>query len=215
MTGHFKYEELVQSEEDNSSDISNLHPCVVSTKWWRIPFLSFIVGGALLAGATGFMIGKHVQQHSLDMDWFSPPDDVRITYDYQRQFADRPNNSTQDPWTEIMAPANGFIQHPSISAELHGVSVFHQLHCLNAIRRAYWAAIDGIPISHVSRPAHVRHCIDYLRQSLMCHADTNLEPVIKDLGGVTGFGSEHKCRDFEKVKEWVGAWAPVISDDRQ
>ncbi|KAI0448093.1 hypothetical protein F4803DRAFT_496473 [Xylaria telfairii] len=60
----------------------------------------------------------------------------------------------------------------------------------------------------MTRPAHVRHCIDYLRQSLMCHADTNLEPVRKDLGGVTGFGSEHKCRDFDKLKDWVGMWTP-------
>ena len=55
----------------------------------------------------------------------------------------------------------------------------------------------------MTRPAHVRHCIDYLRQSLMCHADTNLEPIIEELGGATGFGSEHKCRNFEKIKGWV------------
>ena len=53
----------------------------------------------------------------------------------------------------------------------------------------------------MTRPAHVRHCIDYLRQSLMCHADTNLEPIIEELGGATGFGSEHKCRNFEKIKD--------------
>lgn len=34
--------------------------------------------------------------------------------------------------------------------------------------------------------AHVRHCLDYLRQSIMCAADSNLEPVNDNLGGVTG-----------------------------
>jgi hypothetical protein len=59
--------------------------------------------------------------------------------------------------------------------------------------------------SHVN-PAHVRHCIDYLRQSLMCHADTNIEPVVERLDGVKGFGSVHQCRDFNSVMDWIELW---------
>lgn len=44
----------------------------------------------------------------------------------------------------------------------------------------------------------------------MCHADTNLEPIIPELGGASGFGSEHKCRDFARVKEFVGEWGTVV-----
>lgn len=55
-------------------------------------------------------------------------------------------------------------------------------------------------------PAHVRHCIDYLRQSLMCHADTNIEPIEESLGGVRGFGVEHHCRNFDSVMSWITEW---------
>lgn len=40
----------------------------------------------------------------------------------------------------------------------------------------------------------------------MCHADTNLEPVVADIGGVTGFGSERKCRDYSRVTAWADEW---------
>jgi hypothetical protein len=76
----------------------------------------------------------------------------------------------------------------------------------NTIRDAYWAALDGIEAHHhISKP-HVRHCIDYLRQTLLCHADANLEPPNMELGGVTGFGVERKCRDVSKLYSWAEEW---------
>lgn len=49
---------------------------------------------------------------------------------------------------------------------------------------------------------HVRHCLDYLRQSLMCAADSTLEPVEPDLNGVTGWTVERTCRSYTDVKLW-------------
>jgi hypothetical protein len=37
----------------------------------------------------------------------------------------------------------------------------------------------------------------------MCAADTNLEPVNFELGGVTGWQFNRTCRDFEGVKKWA------------
>jgi hypothetical protein len=34
--------------------------------------------------------------------FLAPPDEVRITYHYQRQFAARPDNLTQDPWKTVI-----------------------------------------------------------------------------------------------------------------
>ncbi|KAI1424882.1 hypothetical protein F5Y12DRAFT_749652 [Xylaria sp. FL1777] len=98
-------------------------------------------------------------------------------------------------------------KHPEISPTPQCLSVYHQLH-EDAIRHGYWAAVDGVNPTHHGRPAHVRHCIDYLRQSLMCHADTNLEPIQADLAGVTGFGSEKNCRDYGRVTAWADIWRP-------
>ena len=78
----------------------------------------------------------------------------------------------------------------------------------------YYAALDGTleQMQHVADhnkrpdPHHLRHCFDYLRQALVCTADTNLEPVDWELGGVTGWKYERKCRDFEVVKAWADEW---------
>ncbi|KAI2607961.1 S-adenosyl-L-methionine-dependent methyltransferase [Hypoxylon sp. NC1633] len=43
---------------------------------------------------------------------------------------------------------------------------------------------------------HIRHCIDLLRQSLMCNADLVIELKNEELGGVTGFGTMHRCIDW-------------------
>lgn len=66
--------------------------------------------------------------------------------------------------------------------------------------------MEGVePGLHV-KPRHIHHCLDYLRQSIMCHADANLEPIDMTLGGVKGFGSPRKCRDSNKLKEWADTW---------
>lgn len=56
---------------------------------------------------------------------------------------------------------------------------------------------------------HVLHCFDFIRQALMCYGDMTLEPWV-DYDGVTlysrgssGWGTTHKCRNFEELKGWV------------
>lgn len=63
---------------------------------------------------------------------------------------------------------------------------------------------DEIPF-HAS-PPHIRHCIDLLRNSLMCNPDLAIE--VKDLekGGVSGFGTEHQCRNWNQLNAWVTNW---------
>ena len=53
-------------------------------------------------------------------------------------------------------------------------------------------------------PAHVRHCVDYLRQSLMCHADTTLEVEYEAVGGIRRFGVRHECVDWAGLIAWTG-----------
>ena len=58
----------------------------------------------------------------------------------------------------------------------------------------------------MSSTSHIRHCIDLLRNALMCQADTTVEVKNDALGGVTGFGTEHRCVDWERLMAWVGDW---------
>lgn len=59
--------------------------------------------------------------------------------------------------------------------------------------------------THHHDESHMRHCFDYLRQSLMCASDTTLEPLDPELGGVTGWGVMRKCRDYQTVINWAEA----------
>lgn len=85
----------------------------------------------------------------------------------------------------------------------------------NGIRQGYWevykAALDGRKMeeeefSFMSSPPHIRHCIDLLRQSLMCQPDTTIEVKDDKLGGVTGFGTRHQCWDWKQLIGWTSKW---------
>jgi hypothetical protein len=53
---------------------------------------------------------------------------------------------------------------------------------------------------------HIQHCFEYLRQSLMCLADGNLEAINSTTGIVTGWQSERTCKNFDKLKAWADEW---------
>ena len=77
--------------------------------------------------------------------------------------------------------------------------------------KAHEAAVEGrqLPDSDLPvmiSPPHVRHCIDLLRQSLMCGADITVEIKDEAAGGVHGFGVEHRCIDWDQPVDWTTKW---------
>ncbi|KAJ5279202.1 hypothetical protein N7478_004574 [Penicillium angulare] len=88
------------------------------------------------------------------------------------------------------------------------IDVFHQLHCLNLLRQGlypdYYTKHDPEPEYTI----HRNHCLDHIRQALMCHVDVTPIPVIwaeKEGRPYNDFQVEHTCRNFGKVKEWAKA----------
>ena len=67
----------------------------------------------------------------------------------------------------------------------------------------------------MSSPPHVRHCIDLIRNSLICQPDTTVEIKDKEIGGVTGFGTEHQCRDWDQLVSWTTEWQTYQQDPRE
>ncbi|RAL04921.1 oxidase ustYa family protein [Aspergillus ibericus CBS 121593] len=110
------------------------------------------------------------------------------------------------------------------------VEVFHQLHCLNLIRQYTWLSHYNINDTSLIYPyslhepvearMHVDHCFESLRLSLMCYADVTpvlveIDETIK-LGRRADFSVHHKCRDFDKVTEWMVDHAKHLNvDDSQ
>ncbi|KAF9219543.1 hypothetical protein BS17DRAFT_716965 [Gyrodon lividus] len=101
--------------------------------------------------------------------------------------------------------------------------VFHQLHCLNNLRQAlhpeyyddaYYAS-KGLhnprKVHHIEGLKafdHMGHCIDSLRESLICSADTT--PIVwawdeQRKRTLPRLDVVHVCRDYGEVQEWADA----------
>ncbi|KAF2771173.1 hypothetical protein EJ03DRAFT_268812 [Teratosphaeria nubilosa] len=88
--------------------------------------------------------------------------------------------------------------------------VFHQLHCLNTLRKASYREhyqndkLFKDPPS-VSR-AHQDHCIEMIRQQLMCSAE--MVPTLtfeSDGHTLPDFNAVQVCRNFDRLKAWTEA----------
>ena len=132
-----------------------------------------------------------------------------------------PNRTTLIPETE-----NNYVVE---------LDVFHQLHCLNAVRKTlyperYWDEFDDYYLEdgsrnytstaakHYGRLNHnwksqksniltlIDHCVDSIRQSLMCHSD--LATVYWQWMPfrripLPRLEITHTCRNFEAVQQWA------------
>ncbi|KAI1440216.1 hypothetical protein F5Y02DRAFT_360718 [Annulohypoxylon stygium] len=115
----------------------------------------------------------------------------------------------KDPELAVDAPDSwGF---PPGKSKMMGIEAFHLLHCLNALRKSlvttydyYWGARYGFePPAIFER--HLNHCVDMLRQHLMCHAD--LEPFtfnwrVGQAKPYADFNIRKTCVDFDYLLEW-------------
>ncbi|KAI1177095.1 hypothetical protein F4777DRAFT_226451 [Nemania sp. FL0916] len=138
------------------------------------------------------------------------PDDVvhsiLVEFSYNRTFGSDPwlNDASDAAWNSMVPLGQGTVRYPRHSSQVYTLSVVHQLHCLWSIYHNYYDGRrpDASPPGEDVQ-SHMRHCFDYLRQSLLCAADATLEPVDIDLGGVTGWSTPHTCRNYREVAEWA------------
>ncbi|KAI8944220.1 hypothetical protein F4801DRAFT_585663 [Xylaria longipes] len=179
----------------------------------RVPFfvLQFTayVFTALISVLLGYLWGLHDSSSNTQALSLSS---TTQTFMYNRSFSYPPSEHTNHAWSDIF-PQNGtFFVHPSHASKRATFSVYHQLHCLNGLRRGYsanqLAASRGEKLLDENLPAdlrtsHMRHCIDLIRQGLMCSGDITLEVVDPDIDGVHGFGTEHVCVDWEQLTQWT------------
>lgn len=99
----------------------------------------------------------------------------------------------------------GYFKDDSLAPITSIPTVFHQLHCLYVLRRAYYAGTDELQSFDFgkNRSMHIAHCFDYLQQGLTCSADSTIEPAIDEKDGFIGSGFLRECRDFEALKMFV------------
>ncbi|KAL8346158.1 hypothetical protein RB601_004036 [Gaeumannomyces tritici] len=124
---------------------------------------------------------------------------------------------------ESEALASGLGKHHVKRAKEYGGGYFvqveglHHLHCLNLVRKSlyfnqkYYKAVGDSAFGsdeQINR-YHITHCLDTLRQVLMCNVDTGvlgqvwtLQPEATVVQAFPDFNTLHKCKDYEAVRKW-------------
>ncbi|PMD42849.1 hypothetical protein L207DRAFT_424172 [Hyaloscypha variabilis F] len=115
-------------------------------------------------------------------------------------------DETLDSWKKLMPAGTRF---GSIGEPFSTTSMTHQLHCVYMMARIFSGIVSNntqkIPDDYYS---HFFHCIDYLRQGIMCSADLALEAHDAmdpdDLGPLDGgWSGIHVCKDYSQVISYL------------
>ncbi|KAK8066242.1 hypothetical protein PG997_012989 [Apiospora hydei] len=129
-------------------------------------------------------------------------------------------------------PASGLTPHHVQVSPEHGGGYFvnveglHHLHCLNLLRKGLWYNYEyyralGLHAFKNEEPIlqlHVSHCLDTLRQVLMCNVDTGVLGQVwydhpEGPQAFPDFQSRHKCKNFDAVRDWaVALQAPPVEE---
>ncbi|KAI1324528.1 hypothetical protein F5Y16DRAFT_402383 [Xylariaceae sp. FL0255] len=201
------------SISDNATQTIELSPMTKCT------IIVLVITASLLVG---YFLG-HPGLRDKDTSRFglpSPPGHVQTIWQHNLTFTQKPSISSEAAWNSIVPIGRGFVHHIELAPFISNIAVFHQLHCLHAIIVAYYNALespsiinsDDVPeldnsTSTQIAPFHVRHCFDYLRQALMCAADTNLENVDPKTHLTNGWDQVKQCRDYDQVVAWAEQFA--------
>ena len=100
---------------------------------------------------------------------------------------------------EVFIPGEGLI-HLGEQKKPFMISMMHELRCLDLIRREILRSAGLREEVEVSREV-IRHCVNYLRQTTLCRADTSLEMLIGD--PPNAYPLTQVCKDWETVYEEI------------
>jgi hypothetical protein len=116
-------------------------------------------------------------------------------------------------WMAIIPEGEGFVRYNNgVHDRAFGLSTYHQLHCMNQIRRSTYMLPANIE--------HLHHCMNYIRQMVLCTPDLHLEPFVLhpdeagddglNMMAVNGLGVTHTCKDwrqlFDAVEDYHNRW---------
>jgi len=114
-------------------------------------------------------------------------------------------------WNRIGSDHGGLIKypekgrsHPGRDAPLGVMSMFHQLHCVAALRNALQSGYYGMGIAFdQTENPHWPHCLDYLRKTILCVGDDTIERERVRNGTRTfkidGLTDTRQCKDTTHI----------------
>ncbi|KAA1474021.1 hypothetical protein DENSPDRAFT_308479 [Dentipellis sp. KUC8613] len=98
-----------------------------------------------------------------------------------------------DQWN-AMIPNNGMIYLGEHSRPF-SIAMVHQLRCVDILRTATAHAQGWDDATHP--PELVRHCLNYLRQAVLCQSDVTLDSVLGN--PAHAYSDTAQCRDWDVV----------------
>ncbi|PVH84638.1 hypothetical protein DL98DRAFT_568732 [Cadophora sp. DSE1049] len=136
----------------------------------------------------------------------------------------RPNTEINTAWADLTRPsyvqvtkqeleeANLTSMNLPRGAPFTTINVYHHLHCLRAIKRYIYAPYyhPEVPLENIRTEGysdHIDHCVDLLRETIMCQPDFSLatfewegaEPRSVVQNGKT----THQCVDWPYFENWA------------
>ncbi|KAL2705719.1 hypothetical protein AAEP93_000969 [Penicillium crustosum] len=141
-----------------------------------------------------------------------------------------PSDETDRLWEElynfgiskISEEEAKLLSHPTLTIPgtneyLVQLDIWHELHCLNDLRMLLYPerfpGIAGVTDKNgvIDRERiefrHWDHCVDSIRETLMCHADVAPIPFRVNFPAnqviVPRLATTHTCRNFTKIQEWA------------
>ncbi|KAI0855709.1 hypothetical protein F4860DRAFT_495537 [Xylaria cubensis] len=209
-------EALLSTDMDKLTIISETSRAKLMCQWIALVF------AVMISLMIGYLLGlsRSLETNTVNYGLPLPPGSLHTRWQHNLTFTQMPSPSSETAWNSIIPTGRGFVHHSQLAPFISNIAVFHQLHCLHAIIVAYYDALTRAPTTSSNdipdfdnttatriAPFHIRHCFDYLRQALMCAADTNLEVLNQDTHLTNGWDQPKLCRDYEQVFAWAEQFA--------
>ncbi|KAI1173204.1 hypothetical protein F4777DRAFT_461838 [Nemania sp. FL0916] len=153
--------------------------------------------GALTWNASGVLVNEHLPGETI---WVGDPSpEIDALWD-----------GFEDIWNVLLdGPEADLVRDKTLMYNgywITGLDVFHQLHCLDTLRRALYPTSYPRLASPRTHLLHQEHCVDYLRQAITCRADATPVPQ-KWLPGAGRFGPDfatvHTCGSIGELEAWA------------
>ncbi|KAI5273195.1 hypothetical protein E4T47_03632 [Aureobasidium subglaciale] len=106
-------------------------------------------------------------------------------------------------WHEILHRSrHGRVAFDSRPDEFFGIGGYHELHCVWLLQQTIDKALTRVVPEEIEAD-HLYHCAEFLRQSVMCHADNTIERRFEGILGPFSANNTHVCGDWYALMNWA------------
>ncbi|KAK2821867.1 hypothetical protein FQN49_007594 [Arthroderma sp. PD_2] len=180
---------------------------------------------------------------------------INTRYQPNKIFQSSPSEEVDEAWNGWLREHDHLLKFPTEKAKevglpesielyndpgysAYGLGVYHQMHCLNRIRKSFYPERYYPNQTQHEVLQHTNHCFDVLRQALLCYGDISIvywwsrnytyidesgnrqyseeylrkTPEERAVGSFVTWDSQLQCRDIDAINGW--AKINQVDDDK-